>query len=183
MDHAEPHELGLLEPGNHAQHARLLSPLQLRLKAHEAVVIAGQIVLAQLHGGVRLPSGSRIGQPDRLHRPEAQRVFAAMRHHFDRQAAFEELLLVEIVHGRRFGRRERRIKRAILVCASSDNSDSRPPHRQFRTSWARSAVATDPQSRIPNPWIAAECSGPSVRRGTPSFMSIVSASTIGLIAS
>ena len=101
MDHAVAHELGLLEARNHPQHSRLLSPLQLRLESDEAVVIAGKVVLAQLHGGVRLPPGSRILQPHRLHRPEAQRVFAAVRHHFDRQAPFEELLLVEIVNRRR----------------------------------------------------------------------------------
>ena len=109
VDHAEAHELRLLEPGNHAQHSRLLAPFHLRLKPDEAVMIAGKVVLSQLNGRVRLPAGPRIGQADRLHRPEPQRVLAAMRHHLDRQAPFEELLLVEVVNGR--GLRRRRAPR------------------------------------------------------------------------
>ena len=77
MDHAEAHELGVLEPGNQPQHARLLAPLHLRLEADQAEVVAGEVVLPQLHDRVRLASGARIGQADRLHRPEAQRVHAA----------------------------------------------------------------------------------------------------------
>ena len=61
-------------PGNQPQHARLLAPFQLRLKADEAVVIAGEVVLPQLHGGVRRAAGARIDEADRLHRPEPQRV-------------------------------------------------------------------------------------------------------------
>ncbi len=162
VDHAEAHELGLLEPRDHPQHSRLLAPLQLRLESDEAVVIAGEVVLPQLHRGIRLPPGSRIRQPDRLHRTEPQRVFAPMRHHLDRQAPFEELLLVEIVHGGRFCADERRIERPIFVCASSDSSGSRPHHRQFRTS---SAVACD--CRLSDADCGSECSDPSVTRGTP----------------
>ena len=74
VHHAEADELGLLEPGNQPQHARLLAPFDLRLEADEAEVIAGEVVLPQLHGGVRLAAGARIDQADRLHRSEAQRV-------------------------------------------------------------------------------------------------------------
>ena len=81
-------------------------------------MIAGEIVLAELDRGVRLPSGPRIPQPDRLHRPEPQRVLAAMRHHLDRKAPFEELLVVEVVNGCRFGRRERSIERAVSSALS-----------------------------------------------------------------
>src|SRR5437016_10103748 len=38
---------------------------------------------------MRPAAGARIAQPDRLHRAEAQRVEAARRHDFDRQAALE----------------------------------------------------------------------------------------------
>ena len=38
-----------------------------------------------------------------------------MRHDFDREAAFEELLLVEIVHGGRLGRRERVIEPTVFL--------------------------------------------------------------------
>jgi hypothetical protein len=54
VHHPEADELGLLEPGNQPQHARLLAPFDLRLKADQAEVIAGEIVLPQLHGRVRL---------------------------------------------------------------------------------------------------------------------------------
>ena len=103
MDHAEPDELRLLEPGNQAEHARLVAPLDLGLEPDEAEVIAGEIVLPQLHGRVRRPAGARIDEADRLHRSEAQRVAAAVRHDLDGQAALEEPLLVEVVDRCRFG--------------------------------------------------------------------------------
>ena len=62
VHHAVPDELGLLEAGNQPQHARLLAPFDLRLEADQAVVIAREIVLAQLHRGVRLASGPRIDE-------------------------------------------------------------------------------------------------------------------------
>jgi hypothetical protein len=43
-------------------------------KAHEAVVIAGEVVLAQLHDGVGEAAGAGIDEAHRLHRPEPQRV-------------------------------------------------------------------------------------------------------------
>src|SRR5437016_9607140 len=97
MHHPETHELGVLEAGNQPQHARLIAPLDLRLEADEAEMIAGEIVLTQLHAGVRLAAGARVDEPYRFHRTEPQRVAAAMRHHLDRQAALEEALFVEIV--------------------------------------------------------------------------------------
>ena len=114
MHHAEAHELCLLEARNQPQHARLSAPFDLRLEADEAEVIAGEIVLPQLHGGVGLPSGARIDQPDRLHRTEAERVVAAMRHHLDRQTAFEEPLLVEVVNRGRFRGNERVVEAIVL---------------------------------------------------------------------
>ena len=115
MHHAESHELGLLQPGNHSKHARLLTPLELCLETHEAVVIAREVVLAELHRGIRRTACTRIHQPDRLHRPETQRIDAAMRHHFDRQAPFEELLVVEIMDGRRLGVNERVVELLVLL--------------------------------------------------------------------
>ena len=40
MHHAEANELGVLEPRNHPQHARLVTPFDLRLEADQAVVDA-----------------------------------------------------------------------------------------------------------------------------------------------
>ena len=100
MHHAEADDLRVLEPRHQLQHARLLAPLQLRLEADQAEVIAGQRVLPQLHGCVRHAPGPRIDEADRLHRAEPQRVAAAMRHHLERQTPFEELLLVEVMNRR-----------------------------------------------------------------------------------
>ena len=115
VHHAEADEFRLLQPGNQAQHPRLLAPFELRLKPDEAVVIARQVVLPQLHGRVRRPARSRIGEADRLHGPESQRVQAAVRHHFDRQAALEELLLVEVVDRRRLGVDQRVVEALVLL--------------------------------------------------------------------
>ena len=133
MHHAEADELGVLEAGNHRQHARLLAPLQLRLEADQAEVVAGEVVLPQLHDGVRRAAGARIDQADRLHRAEPQRVAAAMRHHLDRQAPLEELLLVEVVDRRRFGGHDARRRSGRTRPSSSGSSDSRPRHRPRRT--------------------------------------------------
>ncbi len=115
MDHPEPHELGVLEPGNQPQHARLLAPLHLRLEADEAEVVAGQVVLPELDARIRLAAGARIGQAHRLHRPEPQRIDAAPRHHLDRQAPLEELRVVELVQRRLLGRHDRVVKCCVLV--------------------------------------------------------------------
>ena len=114
MHHAEADELRLLEPGDQPQHTRLLAPFELRLEPDEAEVIAGEIVLPQLHGGEGRAPGARVDETDRLHRPEAQRLAAAMRHHLDRQAALEELLLLEIVDRRRLGAHECVVERVVL---------------------------------------------------------------------
>ncbi len=63
--------------------------LQLGLEADHVVERAERVVLAQLHHGMGPPSGARVGQADRLHRPEAQGLGAARGHHLDRQAALE----------------------------------------------------------------------------------------------
>ena len=78
-------------------------------------MVAGDVVLAQLDDGVGFAPGARIRQPDRLHRPEPQRVHAARRHHLDRQAAFEKLRLIELVQGRLLGRHQRRVERLVLA--------------------------------------------------------------------
>ena len=53
VHHAEADELGLLQSWNQPEDACLLAPFELRLESHQAVVIAGEVVLAQLHDGVR----------------------------------------------------------------------------------------------------------------------------------
>ena len=115
MHHAEADELGVLEARDQRQHARLLAPFQLRLEADQAEVVAGEVVLAQLHRRVGRTPGARVDQADRLHRAEAQRVASAVRHHFNRQAPFEELLLVEVMNGCRFGGDDRVVEAVVLL--------------------------------------------------------------------
>src|SRR4029453_13206264 len=102
VNHAETYEVGILQAGDQAQHAGLISPFDLRLEADEAPVIAGEVVLPQLYHGVGAASRAWIHQSDRLHRPQPQRVAPAVRHHLNRQTALEKRRAIEVVHRRRF---------------------------------------------------------------------------------
>jgi hypothetical protein len=119
VHHAEANELGALETRNEAQHALLFAPLQLRLETHQAEMIAGDVVLTQLHHRVRRRGRCEDRQADRLHRTEAGVSTPAMRHDFDGQAAFEELLFVEIVDRRRL-RMDHRVWKSVIRRGSSD---------------------------------------------------------------
>ena len=90
MEPAEPCELGALETGDGAEHARLLAMFELGLEADHVPQRAERIVLAKLHYGVGLHAGlTRVGETDRLHRTVAKRVGAPLRHHLDGEAALE----------------------------------------------------------------------------------------------
>ena len=90
MQAAKAGEFRILQAGNAAEDAHLLAVLQLGLEADHIEQGAELIVLAQLHDRVGLHIGlPRVGQPERLHRPVAQRFAPALGHHFDRQAAVE----------------------------------------------------------------------------------------------
>src|SRR5262245_44795861 len=115
MHHPETCELRSLEAWNQPEHARLLGPLQLSLESDEAVMIAGQIVLAKLHDRRGHTARSWIRQPDRLHGPEPERVLAAVRHDFDRKTALEELRRVKVMDRRPFGMCECLIEALVLV--------------------------------------------------------------------
>ena len=123
MQAAEPGEFGVLEPGNGAEDALLRAVLQLGLEADHVVERAELVVLAQLHDGVGLHRRIvRIGEPDRLHRPVAQRLAAALGHHLDRQAAVEigrvglPVLEVDLLAG------EQRVDEGVvLLFASAGN--------------------------------------------------------------
>src|SRR4030095_15264234 len=65
------------------------------LEADKAVCVRHQIFLAQLNHRVRLPASARISQPNRLHRPEAERVDSAPRKAFDWETGFEPPGLLE----------------------------------------------------------------------------------------
>ena len=86
---AEPCELGIFQARNAAEDAGLLTVLQLGLEADHVVERAQRVVLTQLDHRVGLAARIGVGQANRLHGPEAQGLTAALRHHLDRQAAFE----------------------------------------------------------------------------------------------
>ena len=90
MEAAEPGELRLGQAGDHAEDVGLDGVAQAGLEADHVVERAQRIVLAELDDGMGLDRRvARIGEPDRLHRPVAQRFAAALGHHLDRQAAVE----------------------------------------------------------------------------------------------
>ena len=87
---AQPGELGVLQTGDHAEDALLLAVLQLGLETDHVVERAERRLSwrSWTTAWGRRPC-ARVGQADRLHRAEAQRLDSARRHHLDRQAALE----------------------------------------------------------------------------------------------
>ena len=113
---AEPRELRVLEAGDHAEDFRLRAVLQLRLEADHVPQRAQLVVLPQLHHGPRLHTRiMRISQPDRLHRTIAQRLRPALRHHLDRQAAFEIGRALPLLELRLRSREQCRDERLVLL--------------------------------------------------------------------
>ena len=97
VEHPEAHELGALEARQHPEDALLLADPELRLEADEVEVLPREIVLAELHGGVRLATGARVRQAERLHRAVPQSLDPPLGHGLDRKAPFEVDRLLEVV--------------------------------------------------------------------------------------
>ncbi len=114
-------EARILQPWNQPQHPRLLAKLQMILETDQVVAVRAQILLAQLHHGPRRPSGARIAQPHRLHRPKAQRIAAAPRQHLDRQAAFKVVELLPLLVFGRLGCQQR-IEKAVVLARGPSGS-------------------------------------------------------------
>src|SRR5262249_6735913 len=95
---AKARELRVLQARYGAEDARLLAVAELGLKADHVVERAERVVLAQLYDGIGfLVRRVRIGEADRLHRSKAQGFGSALRHHLDRQTAFEIGRLLELL--------------------------------------------------------------------------------------
>ncbi len=92
MHLAVTHELGLLQPGDHAENALLFRVGQVGLEADQIVQAAGQVVLAQLDHGERPPAGARVLQAHGAHGAVGQRHFTPAGYHLHRQAALEILV-------------------------------------------------------------------------------------------
>src|SRR5712691_12303350 len=86
---AEPQELRCRESGNEPKDFLLRAGLEPRLEADEVPHLRGAIFLPQLDDGVRLAPGLRVGESNRLHGTESQRLDTALRHLLDRQASLE----------------------------------------------------------------------------------------------
>ncbi len=114
VDLAEAQELGVLQPGNQPQHARLIAPLHVVLEPDQVVGIVAQVLLPQLDHRVGLFAGARIAQPDRLHGAEAQSIAAAVRDLLDRQASLEIVQLLPVLGFHRLGRHQRVIEAVVL---------------------------------------------------------------------
>ena len=111
---AEPEELGLFQPRDHAKNTELLGVFHPRLEADEVVSGHGRVLRAELDHRVGAAPRVRVLEADRLHRPVAQRVLAALRHDLARQAPLEVLRVLELARRHLLGRRESAHEGAVL---------------------------------------------------------------------
>ena len=89
MNAAKPGKGRVFKPRNHAEYPCLLAVLELRLEADEIIERPQAVILPKLNNGIGLAAGMPVGQSDGLHRPVAQRIFAAGCHDLNRQASLE----------------------------------------------------------------------------------------------
>ena len=89
VDLAVAQEGGVLEAGDEAQDARLLAEFQVVLEADQVVAVGAEVLLAKLDDGVGPAAGPGVGEADRLHGAEAERVAAAAGGLFDGETALE----------------------------------------------------------------------------------------------
>ena len=133
MQAAQPRELGVLQArGSCAAHApaRRASASSGSRPCSTACPAHCPAAAARPHAAACRPRVVRIGQPDRLHRPEAQRLAAALGHHLDRQAAVEVGRgLLPLLERGLLARQQRVDERLVL----------RPAHRTVEVVGARAA--------------------------------------------
>ena len=95
-------EAGVFEPGDQAEHSRLLAELQMILKTLDVVTGLHQVFLPELNNGVRSAARGRIVQTDGAHRTETKCVDSTPRQFFDRQAGLEITRFLEFMNCHRF---------------------------------------------------------------------------------
>ena len=92
------HELSVTERRDHGEHALLLTEFQVGLAADQIVQRTVRVVAAQLEHGIRVLTGFRVRQADRLENAEPQRVKAAACVNLDGHAALEYLGILKAVY-------------------------------------------------------------------------------------
>ena len=70
MNTAQTGKFGMFEPGYHSEYSFLFAVFKFGLKTDDIAQSIFFIVLPQLYHGIRFFRSMRIGQSDRLHRPE-----------------------------------------------------------------------------------------------------------------
>ena len=97
MHHAIAHKLGVLQAGNHGEHALLLAPFEPRLKAHQVIQGSLGVFLAQLYHRIGFPARAGINKPNGLQRAKGQCLTSAGGQNFHGQTALKHQLLFEIM--------------------------------------------------------------------------------------
>src|SRR6185437_13343558 len=115
MDLAIAEEFCVFQAWNQSQDARLLSELQVVLKADKVIGIGAQILAPQLNHSIRPLARLRIVQSYRLHRSEPQRVAAATRDLFNWETAFKIVQLLPVMAFHRLCLNQRVIKSVIFI--------------------------------------------------------------------
>src|SRR4051794_17093239 len=90
------HEFRIFEAGNQAEDLFLFRPFDISLKADEIIECTGEIILTKLDDGVRTATRTRIDKADRTHWSERKRVMPTRSNLLNRQAAFEEMLILAL---------------------------------------------------------------------------------------
>ena len=98
MHHPVADELRIGKGGNHGEHPLLLPEFQVGLEAHQIEHRLFRVVLPQLHHGVGLLPGGRVGKAHGLQRAEAQGVEAPAGHDLHGHTALKDIFVLEAVH-------------------------------------------------------------------------------------
>ena len=115
MHDAVAEEVGVLEARNHAEHAALLRPGEVRLEAHEVIGRVVGVLGAELHHRPRTPARARVDETNGLHGPEARGIDASAGHLLDGLAGAEQIALLEILGDDAIGANELGDERLVLI--------------------------------------------------------------------
>ena len=104
VHHAVARELGVLEPGDEAEHAALLREGEVRLEPHEVVAGTVRVLGTQLQRGPWAMPRARVGEPHRLENAEFARYGVMHRNTFvDAPRLLDESLRLRSPEAERLG--------------------------------------------------------------------------------